>query len=87
MSPCQPTYVRELLIEATAPVIAVSPLVNGQAVKGPTTKIMSELGLELSSASIAHFYDGIIDGFVLDRSEAHVASQIGVATHVTATLM
>jgi LPPG:FO 2-phospho-L-lactate transferase len=78
---------REALQEATAPVIAVSPLINGQAVKGPTTKIMSELQLELSSASIARFYDDLIDGFVLDRSEAHVAPEIGVATHVTATLM
>ena len=78
---------REALHEATAPVIAVSPLINAQALKGPITKIMSELGLELSSASIARFYDGVIDGFVLDRSEAHVAPEIGVATHVTATLM
>lgn len=78
---------RELLLEATVPVIAVSPLVNGQAVKGPTTKIMSELQLEQSSATIARFYEGIIDGFVLDRSEAHLAPQISMATHATATLM
>jgi len=78
---------RELLHEATAPVIAVSPLVNGQAVKGPTTKIMSELQLEQSSATIARFYEGIIDGFVLDKSEAHIAPGLSVATHVTATLM
>jgi LPPG:FO 2-phospho-L-lactate transferase len=78
---------RAALLEATVPVIAVSPLINGQTVKGPTTKIMRELGMELSSAAIARFYDGIIDGFVLDRSEAHVAPEIGVATHVTATLM
>jgi LPPG:FO 2-phospho-L-lactate transferase len=78
---------RELLVEARAPVIAVSPLVNGQAVKGPTSKIMGELQLEQSSATIARFYEGIIDGFVLDPSEAHLAPEIGVATHVTATLM
>ncbi|WP_129644499.1 2-phospho-L-lactate transferase [Peristeroidobacter agariperforans] len=78
---------RQLLVEATVPVIAVSPLVNGQAVKGPTTKIMSELQLEQSSATIARFYEGIIDGLVLDRSEAHLAPQISMATHVTATLM
>lgn len=77
---------RGLLVETTAPVIAVSPLVNGPAVKGPTLKIMSELQLEPSSATIARFYEGIIDGLVLDRSEAHLAPQIHVATHVTATL-
>lgn len=78
---------REALHEAAAPVIAVSPLVNGQAVKGPTSKIMSELQLELSSPAIARFYEGLIDGFVLDKSEAQLAPEIGVATHVTGTLM
>jgi LPPG:FO 2-phospho-L-lactate transferase len=78
---------RQLLVEATVPVIAVSPLVNGQAVKGPTSKIMSELQMEQSSATIARFYEGIIDGLVLDRSEAHLTPQIHVATHVTATPM
>jgi LPPG:FO 2-phospho-L-lactate transferase len=78
---------RELFHEAQVPVIAVSPLVNGQAVKGPTSKIMGELQLEQSSKPIAHFYEGIIDGFVLDKSEAHLASEIAVASHVTATLM
>jgi len=78
---------RELLIEATAPVIAVSPLVNGHAVKGPTAKIMGELQLAQSSVSIARFYEGVIDGLVLDRSEAHLTAEIHVATHVTATLL
>jgi LPPG:FO 2-phospho-L-lactate transferase len=78
---------RELFHETRVPVIAVSPLVNGQAVKGPTSKIMGELQLEQSSKPIAQFYEGIIDGFVLDKSEAHLASEIAVASHVTATLM
>ena len=78
---------REVLRESTAPVIAVSPLVGGQAVKGPTAKIMGDLRLEVSSATIASYYEGIIDGFVLDNSDAHLALQIPVATHVTSTLM
>lgn len=78
---------REALRESTAPVIAVSPLIGGQAVKGPTAKIMRDLRLEVSSATIATFYEGIIDGFVLDSSDAYLASQIPVATHVTSTLM
>jgi LPPG:FO 2-phospho-L-lactate transferase len=78
---------REALRESTAPVIAVSPLIGGQAVKGPTAKIMRDLRLEVSSATIASFYEGVIDGFVLDSSDAYLASQIPVATHVTSTLM
>lgn len=78
---------REALLEVTAPVIAVSPLVNGQPVNVRTVKVMSDLQLEPSSVSIARFYEGIIDGLVIDKSEAHVASAISVATHVTGTLM
>ena len=78
---------REVLRESTVPVIAVSPLIGGQAVKGPTAKIMRDLRLEVSSAAIASYYEGVIDGFVLDNSDAYLASQIPVATHVTSTLM
>jgi LPPG:FO 2-phospho-L-lactate transferase len=81
------TSFREALRESSAPVIAVSPLIGGQAVKGPTAKIMRDLRLEVSSATIASFYEGVIDGFVLDSSDAYLASQIPVATHVTSTLM
>jgi LPPG:FO 2-phospho-L-lactate transferase len=76
---------RAALRETSVPVIAVSPLTSGLAVRQPTTKIMSELGLETSSVAVAQFYDGIIDGFVIDRSEAHMAPEIRVATHVTAS--
>lgn len=75
---------REALRESTAPVIAVSPLIGGQAIS-PTAKVMRDLRLEVSSATIATFYEGVIDGFVLDSSEAYLASQIPVATHVTST--
>lgn len=81
------TSFREVLRESTAPIVAVSPLIGGQAVKGPTAKIMRDLRLEVSSATIAQYYEGIIDGFVLDSSDAYLASQIPVATHVTSTLM
>jgi len=78
---------RDALREAHVPVIAVSPLIGGQAVKGPTAKVMQDLQLEVSSAAVAQYYDGLIDGFVLDTADAHLAAEIGVATHVTGTLM
>lgn len=51
---------------AKAPVVAVSPLVGGTAVKGPTAKLMLELGLPVTNASIAAHYDGLIDGLLID---------------------
>ena len=63
-----------------APVVAVSPIVGGRAVKGPTAKMMQELGLPVSSAAVAARYGELLDGYVVDsgdadgiRSKAHVA--------------
>ena len=57
---------RDALHCAGAPVVAVTPIIAGGAVKGPTAKIMAELGLPVSEAAVARFYGGIIDGFVND---------------------
>jgi LPPG:FO 2-phospho-L-lactate transferase len=78
---------RALLRASGAPVIAVTPLVDGRAVKGPTAKIMQELGLPLTPAAIAQHYKGLIDGFVLDvRDQDHVGD-CGVPVHLADTLM
>ncbi len=78
---------RALLRAAGAPVIAVSPLVGGDAVKGPTAKIMRELGVPLSPAAIARHYAGLIDGLVIDRRDATAAGEIDCHVSVTDTLM
>ena len=57
---------RDLLISLDVPIVAVTPIIGGAAVKGPTAKIMSELGQEVTAANIANFYTGIINGFVND---------------------
>jgi len=68
--------VREALRTTSAPVIAVSPVVGGAAVKGPTAKIMAELGLEVSARAVAERYVDILDGFVVDRQDAALVDQI-----------
>lgn len=78
---------REQLRAAGVPIIAVSPLVGGEAVKGPTTKIMSELELPVSALQIVEHYADLIDGFVLDQRDAHLAEQINIPTFITDTLM
>jgi LPPG:FO 2-phospho-L-lactate transferase len=73
-----------------APVVAVSPIVGGKAIKGPTAKMMEELGLPTDAAAVARHYDGLIDGFVLDDCDADSAAAIkalGLAVHVTGTVM
>ncbi len=61
--------VRELLRAAPVPVLAVSPIVGGRAIKGPTAKIMAELGLAVSSRTIAEHYGDFLDCLILDRSD------------------
>jgi LPPG:FO 2-phospho-L-lactate transferase len=75
-----------------APVVAVSPIVGGQALKGPTAKMMAELGLACSALEVARSYAqrGLLDGFVLDEADRALAGEVealGVAVEVTATVM
>jgi len=77
----------DLLHESAAPVVAVSPLVGGRAVKGPTAKIMAELGLPVSAQEVARHYDGVLDGFVVDARPSAAACELDLPLLVTDTLM
>ncbi len=79
--------VKEALRDAPAPVIAVSPIIGGEAVKGPTAKMMHELGQPVAAHAIAAHYAGLIDGYVLDEADAGEADRIAVPCRTTATLM
>ena len=78
---------RAALRASGAPVIAVTPIVGGRAVKGPTAKIMGELQLAPSPLTVARHYEGLIDGFVLDERDAALAPQFALPVHVTNTVM
>jgi hypothetical protein len=58
------------------PRIAVTPIVGGQAIKGPAAKMLAELGHEVSALGVARYYKGLIDGFVLDAQDAALAAKI-----------
>jgi LPPG:FO 2-phospho-L-lactate transferase len=81
------TGVREALAGCRAPVVAVSPLIGGRAIKGPTAKMMRELGMPATSAAIARYYGPLIDGFVLDHADAEEAEEVAMPVLVTGTLM
>lgn len=78
---------RSLLEGANAPVIAVSPIIGGNAVKGPTTKIMVELGVPSTSLSIARHYGGLLHGLVIDTSDAADGEEIRGVVLTAPTLM
>ncbi len=61
--------IKTALDNATAPIVAVSPLVEGKAVKGPTAKLMVELGLEVNNHAIAEHYGSLLDGLIIHKSD------------------
>ncbi len=67
---------RTALAEARVPRVAVTPIVGGQAIKGPAAKMLAELGHDVSALGVARFYKGLIDGFVLDALDAPLAPEI-----------
>jgi LPPG:FO 2-phospho-L-lactate transferase len=78
---------RAQLTAVAAPVIAVTPLVGGRAIKGPTAKIMTELDLPRTPLTVAAHYRDIIDGFVLDSCDAELAAQFDCPVQVCDTVM
>jgi len=70
--------IRAALTRCAAPIVAVTPIIGGQAVKGPTAKIMQELGLEISGEAVARRYAGLIDAFIVDQSDPAPAAMEGV---------
>jgi len=79
--------VRAALAKCRAPVLAISPIIGGQAVKGPTAKMMAELGLSVSAVTVARHYREFLDGFVLDEADAPLAPELDMPFTLAKTLM
>jgi LPPG:FO 2-phospho-L-lactate transferase len=77
---------REAIAASPAPVVAVSPYVAGQVVKGPTDRFMQALGRPSTAAGVASLYAGLIDGMVVDEGDPD-PPPIEVATLAASTLM
>lgn len=78
---------RGALAACRAPVVAVSPVVAGRALKGPTAKLMQELGHEVSAVTVAAHYAGLLDGFVIDPQDAALASRLGLPSVAVPAVM
>jgi LPPG:FO 2-phospho-L-lactate transferase len=81
---------RRIIAASRAPKVAVSPIVGGQALKGPAAKIMTELSMEVSPVGVARHLREVLTGFVLDHvDEAYqdMITDMGLRTLVTGTVM
>ena len=82
--------VRQGLQSTPAPVVAVSPIVGGKALKGPAARIMEELGMAPGNLAIAEYYRDFLDGLVIDRVDEHEAAAIeklGIKVKIADTVM
>ena len=81
---------RDRLCASDAPVVAVSPIVGGRAIKGPTAKMMRELGIPATTVEVARHYVGVATHFVIDEIDADAESAVralGLETTVAQTVM
>ncbi len=82
--------IKRWLASRTFPLVAVSPIIGGAAVKGPAAKMMRELGLQPTALAIARHYGNAVDRWVIDEQDATLAAAIaklGKRVLVTDTLM
>jgi len=77
-------------LTAAPPLVAVSPIVGGRALKGPADRMLATLGHEVSAYGVAALYGSLIDGMVIDEADAALTPRIealGMAVLVTGTIM
>lgn len=82
--------IREALAQTQAPVVAVTPIVAGAAVSGPTGVLMAAQGLPISIAGVAQAYHDFLDILIADTRDAHAAEELrhsGLRVHCAPTIM
>lgn len=77
----------DLLRQRDVPRVAITPIVGDQAIKGPTAKLMTELGYPVQARSVADFYGDVLNGFVYDERDVTVFQSHGLRAHALDTIM
>ncbi len=79
--------IREAIEASGAPVVAVSPIIGGKAVKGPTAKMMAELGMDATALGVALRYGDLLNGYVVEHEDAADVAGFGARVTAAKTLM
>ena len=79
--------INSMIMDLPRVVIAVTPIIGGEAVKGPAAKMMQEMGLAVSSTAVAQEYGELIDGFVYDEEDRDTFPGMDLATLCVNTFM
>ncbi len=81
------TGMRDAVVNSRAPVAAISPIIGGEAVKGPAADILQSLGHDVSALGVARLYEDLADVFVLDQTDAPLADAIEAETRMRVAVM
>ena len=81
------TRMRDTVVKSRAPVVAISPIIGGQAVKGPAADILQSLGHDVSALGVARIYAELADVFILDSEDAALAAEIERETAMRVVVM
>jgi LPPG:FO 2-phospho-L-lactate transferase len=68
--------IRERIEGGSVPRVAVSPIIAGKAVKGPTAKIMTEMGIDVTPVGVIDHYRNLLDGIILDEADSTLRDKI-----------
>lgn len=79
--------IRDAIAGCGAPVIAISPIIGNKAIKGPTAKMMQELGFPVSAATVAERYGPLLDGYIVDSADSDSIRHLTAAVTTAPTLM
>ena len=82
--------VREIIAQRRDDVVAISPIVGGQALKGPASRLLAELGHAVSCVGVADYYGDIVGTWIIDEADRHEADDVaarGARVIVTTTVM
>ena len=82
--------IRDALKETKATVTAISPVVGGASLKGPTDRMLTQLGMEVSATQVARLYQDFLDVYIIDEKDREAKAEIeglGISVTVTQTVM
>ncbi|ETX00779.1 2-phospho-L-lactate transferase [Candidatus Entotheonella palauensis] len=82
--------IREAIRSSAAPVVAVSPIIQGATLKGPADLMLQGLGFEVSAYGVAQYYDDLLSGYILDTLDADLGPRVetlGLRVEVTNSIM
>ena len=82
--------IREAVRQSAAPVVAISPIIQGATLKGPADLMLQGLDFEVSAYGVAQYYGDLLDGYILDALDADLAPRVadsGLRVEITNTIM